>query len=152
MAEAGCCEASAIGDPGSGGPGIPIGELARDTLIGGIRPERARPLVPDVGTNHAERLHDPEYLGRRHERVTGPAYLDCVARLVRAVPRDLPTTGLQWDDFATPHARPILERYRDASLTCNDDIQAEVRFLEPIGRQGPWVQRSSGSSRCCLAR
>jgi malate dehydrogenase (oxaloacetate-decarboxylating) len=30
---------------------------------------------------------------------------------------------LQWEDFATPHARPILERYRDALLTFNDDIQ-----------------------------
>jgi malate dehydrogenase (oxaloacetate-decarboxylating) len=30
---------------------------------------------------------------------------------------------LQWEDFATPHARPILERYRDHLLTFNDDIQ-----------------------------
>ena len=30
---------------------------------------------------------------------------------------------LQWEDFATAHALPILERYRDKLLTFNDDIQ-----------------------------
>jgi malate dehydrogenase (oxaloacetate-decarboxylating) len=30
---------------------------------------------------------------------------------------------LQWEDFATVHAQPILARYRDALLTFNDDIQ-----------------------------
>jgi malate dehydrogenase (oxaloacetate-decarboxylating) len=30
---------------------------------------------------------------------------------------------LQWEDFATPHARPILQRYSDELLTFNDDIQ-----------------------------
>ena len=30
---------------------------------------------------------------------------------------------LQWEDFATQHALPILSRYRDKLLTFNDDIQ-----------------------------
>ena len=30
---------------------------------------------------------------------------------------------LQWEDFATVHAQPILARYRDKLLTFNDDIQ-----------------------------
>ena len=65
-----------IGDQGAGGLGIPIGKLSLYTLIGGIRPERTLPIVLDVGTNNAERLKDPEYLGWRHERVTGQAYFD----------------------------------------------------------------------------
>jgi malate dehydrogenase (oxaloacetate-decarboxylating) len=93
------------------------------TLIGGIRPERTLPIVLDVGTNNAERLKDPEYLGWRHERISGQAYFDFVDQFVQAVKQELPTTCLQWEDFATPHARPILQRYRDELLTFNDDIQ-----------------------------
>jgi malate dehydrogenase (oxaloacetate-decarboxylating) len=112
-----------VGDQGAGGLGIPIGKLSLYTLIGGIRPERTLPIVLDVGTNNAERLNDPEYLGWRHERVTGQAYFDFVDQFVRAVKQELPNVCLQWEDFATPHARPILERYRDELLTFNDDIQ-----------------------------
>ena len=112
-----------IGDQGAGGLGIPIGKLSLYTLIGGIRPERTLPIVLDVGTNNTERLKDPEYLGWRHERVTGQAYFDFVDRFVQAVKQELPGTCLQWEDFATPHARPILGRYRDQLLTFNDDIQ-----------------------------
>ena len=112
-----------IGDQGAGGLGIPIGKLSLYTLIGGIRPERTLPIVLDVGTNNAERLTDPEYLGWRHERITGQAYVDFVDQFVQAVKQELPTTCLQWEDFATPHARPILQRYRYELLTFNDDIQ-----------------------------
>ena len=112
-----------IGDQGAGGLGIPIGKLSLYTLIGGIRPERTLPIVLDVGTNNEERLKDPEYIGWRHERVTGQAYFDFVDQFVQAVKQELPGTCLQWEDFATPHARPILNRYRDQLLTFNDDIQ-----------------------------
>jgi malate dehydrogenase (oxaloacetate-decarboxylating) len=112
-----------IGDQGAGGLGIPIGKLSLYTLIGGIRSERTLPIVLDVGTNNTERLKDPEYLGWRDERVTGQDYFDFVDQFVQAVKQELPGTCLQWEDFATAHARPILERYRDQLLTFNDDIQ-----------------------------
>jgi malate dehydrogenase (oxaloacetate-decarboxylating) len=113
-----------IGDQGAGGLGIPIGKLSLYTLIGGIRPERTLPVVLDVGTNNVERLKDPEYLGWRHERVTGDAYYDFIDQFVQAVKEELPNTLLQWEDFASTHARPLLERYRDQLLTFNDDIQS----------------------------
>jgi malate dehydrogenase (oxaloacetate-decarboxylating) len=106
-----------------GGLGIPIGKLSLYTLIGGIRPERTLPIVLDVGTNNAARLSDPEYLGWRNERVTGQAYFEFVDQFVQAVKHELPDVCLQWEDLATPHARPILELYRDQLLTFNDDIQ-----------------------------
>lgn len=112
-----------IGDQGVGGMGIPIGKLSLYSLIGGIRPDRTLPIVLDVGTNNKERLNDPEYLGWRHERVTGDAYLDFVDQFFRAIEQELPETLLQWEDFASTHARPILDRYRDKFLTFNDDIQ-----------------------------
>jgi len=112
-----------IGDQGVGGMGIPIGKLSLYSLIGGIHPTRTLPIVLDVGTNNTERLEDPEYLGWRHERVAGQSYFDFIDQFVTAVKAEMPQTLLQWEDFATPHARPILERYRDELLTFNDDIQ-----------------------------
>ena len=112
-----------IGDQGAGGLGIPIGKLSLYSLIGGIRPERTLPIVLDVGTNNKERLNDPEYLGWRHERIAGQPYFDFIDQFVQAVKQELPETCLQWEDFATPHARPILQRYQDELLTFNDDIQ-----------------------------
>ncbi|MBV8892973.1 MAG: NAD-dependent malic enzyme [Acidobacteria bacterium] len=112
-----------IGDQGAGGLGIPIGKLSLYTLIGGIHPSRTLPIVLDVGTNNTERLNDPEYLGWRHERITGQAYFEFIDQFVEAVKQELPGTCLQWEDFATPHARPILQRYQSRLLTFNDDIQ-----------------------------
>lgn len=112
-----------IGDQRAGGLGIPIGKLSLYTLIGGIRPERTLPIVLDAGTNNKDRLNDPEYLGWRHERIMGQEYFDFVDQFVQAVKQELPGTCLQWEDFATPHARPILQRYHDELLTFNDDIQ-----------------------------
>ena len=112
-----------IGDQGAGGLGIPIGKLSLYTLIGGIPPERTLPIVLDVGTNNKERLEDPEYLGWRHERIVGEDYFNFVDQFVQAVKEELPNTCLQWEDFATPHALPILQHYRDQLLTFNDDIQ-----------------------------
>src|SRR6201981_3661973 len=112
-----------IGDQGAGGLGISIGKLSLYSGIGGIRPERTLPIVLDVGTNNKELLNDPEYLGWRHERITGQPYFDFVDQFVQAVKQELPGTCLQWEDFATPHARPILKRFRNELLTFNDDIQ-----------------------------
>src|ERR1700739_687293 len=118
-----------IGDQGAGGLGISIGKLSLYSGIGGIRPERTLPIVLDVGTNNPERLKDPEYLGWRHERITGQAYFDFVDQFVQAVKQEFPETLLQWEDFATPHARPILQRYRDQFLTFNDDIQVTAAIV-----------------------
>jgi len=112
-----------IGDQGAGGLGIPIGKLSLYTLIGGIHPDRTLPIVLDVGTNNTDRLNDPEYLGWRHERITGQPYFAFIDQFVEAVKVEIPGTCLQWEDFATPHARPLLNRYRDQLLTFNDDIQ-----------------------------
>jgi len=118
-----------LGDQGVGGLGIPIGKLSLYSLIGGIHPSRTLPIVLDVGTNNQERLNDPEYFGWRHERVTGQEYLDFVDRFVEAVKQELPHTCLQWEDFSTPHARPLLERYQNELLTFNDDVQGTAAVV-----------------------
>ncbi|MFI5609273.1 NAD-dependent malic enzyme [Amycolatopsis sp. NPDC051903] len=112
-----------LGDQGIGGMGIPIGKLSLYTLIGGIDPARTLPIVLDVGTDNVERLEDPQYLGWRHRRIGDDDYYAFVDDFVAAVHAELPEVLLQWEDFATAHAEPILTRYRDRLLTFNDDIQ-----------------------------
>ena len=112
-----------IGDQGVGGMGIPIGKLSLYSLIGGINPSKTLPIVLDVGTNNKELIADPQYLGWRHERVEGDEYFAFVERFVAAVKQEMPGVLLQWEDFATRNARPILTKYRDQLLTFNDDIQ-----------------------------
>jgi malate dehydrogenase (oxaloacetate-decarboxylating) len=112
-----------LGDQGVGGLGIPVGKLALYTLCGGIDPGRTLPIVLDVGTDNAERLSDPDYLGWRHERVRGEAYDAFIEAFVRAVERHLPDVLLQWEDFAQANARRLLDRYRDRLCTFNDDLQ-----------------------------
>ncbi len=115
-----------LGDQGVGGLGIPIGKLSLYTLIGGIHPSRTLPIVLDAGTNNQERLNDPEYLGWRHERVRGQDYLDFVDRFVQAVKQELPDSCLQWEDFATPNARPLLVRYQNDLCGSHPDRAVEV--------------------------
>ena len=112
-----------LGDQGIGGMGIPIGKLSLYTLIGGIDPARTLPIVLDVGTDNVELLEDPQYLGWRHRRISDDDYYAFIDDFVAAVHEQLPDVLLQWEDFATAHALPILERYRDKLLTFNDDIQ-----------------------------
>ena len=112
-----------LGDQGIGGMGIPIGKLSLYTLIGGIDPARTLPIVLDVGTDSAELLEDPQYLGWRHRRIDDDEYYAFIDQFVAAVQQRLPNVLLQWEDFASAHAQPILARYRDKLLTFNDDIQ-----------------------------
>ncbi len=112
-----------IGDQGVGGLGIPIGKLSLYTLIGGIRPERTLPIVLDVGTNNAERLRDPLYLGWRHERLSGKEYFDFIDQFIRGVKEALPNTCVQWEDFPNSIAYTLLNKYREEVLSFNDDIQ-----------------------------
>lgn len=112
-----------LGDQGIGGMGIPIGKLSLYTLIGGIDPARTLPIILDVGTDNVDLLHDPQYLGWRHRRISDEDYYAFVDDFVTVVHEELPDVLLQWEDFATAHALPLLMRYRDRLLTFNDDIQ-----------------------------
>ncbi len=112
-----------LGDQGIGGMGIPIGKLSLYTIVGGIDPARTLPIILDVGTDNVELLEDPQYLGWRHRRISDDEYYAFVDDFVDAVHDELPDVLLQWEDFATVHALPLLERYRGRLLTFNDDIQ-----------------------------
>ncbi|MBS0604205.1 MAG: NAD-dependent malic enzyme [Verrucomicrobia bacterium] len=124
-----------LGDVGVGGMAIPQGKLALYTLFGGIHPGRVLPVMLDVGTNNQKLLDDPLYLGWRNPRITGSEYDSFVDAFVRQIKKRFPKVLLQWEDFAKPHARPLLEKYKDQICSFNDDIQgtAAVALAAIIG-------------------
>ncbi len=118
-----------LGDLGMGGMAIPIGKLALYTLFGGIHPARTLPVLLDVGTNNQACLSDPLYLGWRHPRITGKEYDDFVELVIQAIHKRYPNVLLQWEDFAKPHAQPLLDKYRRRLTSFNDDIQGTASVV-----------------------
>jgi malate dehydrogenase (oxaloacetate-decarboxylating)(NADP+) len=112
-----------LGDLGANGMGIPIGKLALYTACAGIDPEECLPVMLDVGTNNAELLDDVLYLGYPRKRLEGKAYFNLVDEFVTAVQSRYPDALIQFEDFLTPNAYALLNKYRHRVLCFNDDIQ-----------------------------
>ncbi|MGM9887873.1 MAG: malolactic enzyme [Limosilactobacillus sp.] len=112
-----------IGDWGVNGVDIAVGKLMVYTAAAGIDPQQVLPVVIDAGTDNQQLLADDEYLGTRHERLSGEAYFAYIDRFVAAVEKLFPKSLLHFEDFGRGTAARILDKYQDQILTFNDDIQ-----------------------------
>lgn len=112
-----------IGDWGVNGVDIAVSKLMVYTAAAGIDPQQVLPVVIDAGTDNQQLLADDEYLGTRHERLSGEAYFAYIDRFVAAVEKLFPKSLLHFEDFGRGTAARILDKYQDQILTFNDDIQ-----------------------------
>jgi len=144
-----------LGDLGAWGMGIPMGKLDLYTVCGGFDPHKTIPVIidagclgPDGNTAKLTIRDHPLYHGEKRDRVkhqsaagtqVNTAYYgeDSFINEFMQAASDIFGKGclLQFEDFNTNDAMPLLAEYRTKFLTYNDDIQgtASVAIAALLG-------------------
>jgi len=144
-----------LGDLGTWGMGIPLGKLDLYTVCGGFDPTRTIPVIIDAGCSGPEgntgglviRDHDM-YTGLKRDRVkhkssagtdVNSAYYGEDSLINEFMTASTELFGkaclLQFEDFNSNDAFPLLAEYRNKFLCYNDDIQgtASVAVAAVLG-------------------
>jgi len=132
-----------LGDLGAWGMGIPMGKLDLYTVCGGFNPHKTIPVIIDAGCTGSEgnsaklTIRDHElYTGLKQERAkhvsaakteVNTAYYGDDSFIGEFMSASASLFGkgclLQFEDFNSNDAFPLLEEYRHKFLSYNDDIQ-----------------------------
>lgn len=112
-----------LGDLGCHGMPISIGKLSLYVAAGGLHPTRCLPVMADMGTNNAGLLDDPMYLGVHKPRLEGAEYIQAMDEVMDALTKRYPRALIQFEDFKSPWAEFLLNRYRSTFCVFNDDVQ-----------------------------
>ncbi|GAA5821572.1 hypothetical protein JCM11251_000913 [Rhodosporidiobolus azoricus] len=112
-----------LGDLGVGGMGISQGKLSLYVAAGGVNPKATLPICLDFGTDNETLLADPLYLGIRQRRLPEDKCIEFVDVFMKEMNKTFPNMLIQFEDFKTPLAFPLLAKNRDIYPCFNDDIQ-----------------------------
>lgn len=157
-----------LGDLSAWGMGIPIGKLDLYTVCAGVDPNATIPVILDVGaydeSGNTDKLTVREhsgYTGLKKNRVTHTSEEGTVVNscyygasnmieefLTAATDAFVTNRGgrplLQFEDFNSNDAFPLLETYRKKFLTYNDDIQGTAA-VAVAGLMGAIKIRAAGT-------
>src|SRR5262249_17497664 len=100
-----------LGDLGANGMGIPVGKLQLYTTCAGVPPKYLLPVHIDFGTDNADLLKDPLYLGLRHPRIRGNEMIELTDEFVEAVRELFPNCCIHFEDWTGADAVSLLARY-----------------------------------------
>lgn len=155
-----------LGDLGVWGMGIPIGKLDLYTVCAGFNPHKTMPVMIDAGctdaNGNAAKLTIRDHIlyhGMKENRVkhtskagteVNSAYYgeDSFIGEFMTAARDLFGRNclLQFEDFNSNDAFPLLEEYREKFLTYNDDIQGTASIIVAAALGGIKLQKPECTS------
>ncbi|GAA5895898.1 hypothetical protein JCM8208_005118 [Rhodotorula glutinis] len=112
-----------LGDLGVGGMGISQGKLSLYVAAGGVNPKATLPIAIDFGTDNERLLADPLYVGMRQRRLADDKCEEFMEVFMREMHKVFPNMIIQFEDWHTTLAFPLLHKNRDIYPCFNDDIQ-----------------------------